>query len=105
MSNILAKSDEQLGAGATRSLLVESAEKALYDVLNGLKDKVSAAAVNGDYAGALSALATLRAPVDEFFDSVMVNADDDAVRRNRLSLLDALRNEFLKVADISLLQS
>ncbi|RUO19171.1 glycine--tRNA ligase subunit beta [Aliidiomarina haloalkalitolerans] len=104
VSNILAKSDEQLGP-VQPDLLVESAEKALYDVLNGLKDKVSAAAVNGDYAGALSALATLRAPVDEFFDSVMVNADDDAVRRNRLSLLDALRNEFLKVADISLLQS
>lgn len=104
VSNILAKSDEALGA-VKAELLTEDAEKALYAALNGLQDTVSAAAINGDYAGALSALATLREPVDAFFDGVMVNAEDEAVRRNRLSLLDALRNQFLKVADISLLQS
>ena len=58
---------------------------------------------NGDYASALSSLASLRAPVDNFFDEVMVMADDEAVRNNRLALLNRLRNLFLRVADISLL--
>ncbi|MCH8500980.1 MAG: glycine--tRNA ligase subunit beta [Aliidiomarina sp.] len=104
VSNILAKSEITLTT-VDVSLLHEDAEKALYRALSGLRDTVSTAAINGDYAAALSALATLREPVDRFFDEVMVNADDEAIRRNRLSLLNELRDQFLNVADISLLQS
>lgn len=104
VSNILAKSEMKLAAVDT-SLLQEDAEKSLHNALSGLRDTVSTAAINGDYAAALSALATLREPVDRFFDEVMVNADDEAIRRNRLSLLNELRDQFLNVADISLLQS
>jgi len=104
VSNILAKSEMKLAAVDT-SLLQEDAEKSLHNALSGLRDTVSTAAINGDYAAALSALATLREPVDRFFEEVMVNADDEAIRRNRLSLLNELRDQFLNVADISLLQS
>ncbi|MCL5255354.1 MAG: DALR anticodon-binding domain-containing protein, partial [Gammaproteobacteria bacterium] len=104
VNNILAKSEMMLAAVDT-SLLQEDAEKSLHNALSGLRDTVSTAAINGDYAAALSALATLREPVDRFFDEVMVNADDEAIRRNRLSLLNELRDQFLNVADISLLQS
>ena len=57
-----------------------------------------------DYQQALTKLASLRAPVDEFFDNVMVMADDEAVKINRLTLLSQLRASFFNVADISLLQ-
>jgi glycyl-tRNA synthetase beta chain len=57
-----------------------------------------------DYTNALRRLATLQTPVDDFFDNVMVMADDDALRDNRLALLQALSDLFLQVADISLLQ-
>lgn len=103
VSNILAKAEGSIGA-VDKALLNEDAEIALYSALADIRDTVSSAATNGDYSAALSALATLREPVDTFFDSVMVNADDMKVRNNRLALLNELRNEFLKVADISLLQ-
>jgi glycyl-tRNA synthetase beta chain len=54
-----------------------------------------------DYGGALAALAELRAPVDTFFDDVMVMTDDDKIRSNRLALLGELRALFLEIADIS----
>ena len=54
-----------------------------------------------EYTEALASLAALREPVDAFFDGVMVNADDQALRHNRLNLLKALRDLFLQVADIS----
>ena len=57
----------------------------------------------GDYALYLSSLSSLRESIDNFFDNVMVMADDEAVKQNRLALLNQLRNLFLKVADISLL--
>lgn len=103
VSNILAKAEGDIGS-VDKTLLAEDAEIALYAALTDIRDTVSLAATNGDYSAALSALATLREPVDTFFDSVMVNADDMKVRNNRLALLNELRNEFLKVADISLLQ-
>ncbi|MBT4153006.1 MAG: hypothetical protein HOE55_08160, partial [Thiotrichales bacterium] len=55
--------------------------------------------------GALTLLATLHKPVDNFFEKVMVMSDDDAIRNNRLALLTQLRNQFLRIADISLLHS
>ncbi|MFM5136721.1 DALR anticodon-binding domain-containing protein, partial [Aeromonas rivipollensis] len=58
----------------------------------------------GDYQAALTRLAALREPVDTFFNEVMVMAEDEALKANRLALLNNLRNLFLQVADISLLQ-
>ena len=63
--------------------------------------QVAARVENGDYAGALSALASVRAAVDHFFDKVMVNVDDPAVRANRLGLLKSLFDQLNAVADIS----
>lgn len=104
VSNILSKADA-VSQAIDESLLTETAEKALYSTLQGIRDQVQGAAESGDYAAALTALATLREPVDTFFDDVMVNADDADIRANRLALLNQLRNQFLNIADISLLQS
>ena len=57
-----------------------------------------------DYQAALSELALLKAPIDTFFDSVMVMADDEAVKTNRLTLLNEIRNSFFAIADVALLQ-
>lgn len=101
VSNILAKTDAAPASKVDTALLQEDAEKALAAALD-----VATAAVNpllekGDYEKGLSSLATLRAPVDAFFDQVMVNADDAKLRANRLALLSNLRELFLQVADIS----
>jgi glycyl-tRNA synthetase beta chain len=69
-----------------------------------MRDKLQPVFAEGRYQDALIELASLREPVDEFFESVMVNADDAQVRINRLTLLAKLRELFLQVADISLLQ-
>jgi len=58
----------------------------------------------GDYTSALGALAGLREPVDSFFNEVMVMAEDEALKRNRLGLLKTVGDEFLRIADISILQ-
>ena len=94
------------GSSALASLLTEAAaaeRQALAEQVDQQAAKVLPLFENGDYASALSSLASLRAPVDNFFDEVMVMADDEAVRNNRLALLNRLRNLFLRVADISLL--
>jgi glycyl-tRNA synthetase beta chain len=64
-------------------------------------EKARAALESADYEGAMTALATLRQPIDAFFDAVMVNADDDDVRANRLALLETVRSEIDTVADLS----
>lgn len=103
VANILAK--ETVSAGAVdAALLVEPAEKALYETLETLEPQVHPLLAKSDYTPALSQLAALRAPIDAFFESVMVNADDAALRLNRLRLLTRLRALFLSVADVSLLQ-
>ena len=102
VSNILAKQDSDLrGKEVNESLLTDSAEIELAAQLNTLSEKVLPLFDQGDYANALTALATLQKPVDQFFDDVMVMVDDDAVKTNRLILLNQLRALFLKVADIS----
>lgn len=102
VANILAK--EPLVAGeVNRALLHEPAEIALAEHLAALQTRLAPLYASGDYAQALTALAALREPVDAFFDHVMVNADDDNIRLNRLRLLSQLRGLFLRVADISLL--
>lgn len=104
VSNILTKQGgDSIGETVDASLLQDSAEKALAEQVDQQSARVLPLFENGDYASALSSLASLREPVDSFFDEVMVMADDEAIRNNRLALLNRLRNLFLRVADISLL--
>lgn len=101
VSNILAKQAHDGSTEVNADLLTEEAEKALFHALSTRRDSVAPLFADGHYMEALDALATLREPVDNFFDQVMVMADDDAVRRNRLALLANLQALFLEVADIS----
>ena len=104
VSNILAKVEGAvIPAEVNSSLLQEEAEQALSTVLSTVISEVEPMLANSDYSAAMGRLATLKEPVDNFFDKVMVNADDEAVRLNRYALLQRLRNLFLHVADISLL--
>ncbi|WP_422103325.1 glycine--tRNA ligase subunit beta [Vreelandella sp.] len=101
VSNILSKQEHDGSTQVAPSLLQEAAEKALFEAVTGSQQQVAPLFAAGDYQQALDALATLREPVDAFFDQVMVMADDDAIRRNRLALLASLQALFLEVADIS----
>ncbi len=104
VSNILDKQGgDSIGETVDNSLLQDAAENALAEQIEAQAQTVLPLFEKGDYASALSSLASLRQPVDTFFDEVMVMADDEAVRNNRLALLNRLRNLFLRVADISLL--
>ncbi|MGS5781185.1 DALR anticodon-binding domain-containing protein, partial [Acinetobacter baumannii] len=84
--------------------LVEDAEKALFAELQAVTPVVEPLLAAKDYTAALSKLAALRAPIDAFFDGVMVMADDADLKANRLRLLAQLRNLFTAVADVSVLQ-
>ena len=103
VSNILAKADAAIGE-INLSACVEPAEKALAEAVLALRTEVQPLIVQGDYTAVLDKLANLRAPVDSFFDTVMVNAEDPALRQNRLAILNTLQGLFLQVADISVLQ-
>ena len=103
ISNILAKVKGGINVDVDASLFEEAAEKALAEKLGSLESKLSPLFSAGDYESALFELASLRAPVDQFFDNVMVMAENDAVKQNRLALLNRLRNLFLQVADVSVL--
>ncbi|MDP3743432.1 MAG: glycine--tRNA ligase subunit beta [Methylotenera sp.] len=83
------------------SLLQEPAEIALNSALDKVKPEADKLFENGDYTASLSALAALKAPVDDFFDNVMVNADDPALKANRLGLLATLHQAMNRVADLS----
>ncbi|MDN6180911.1 MAG: glycine--tRNA ligase subunit beta [Halomonas subglaciescola] len=101
VSNILAKQNHDGATAVSADLLSEDAEKALYQALGNRRESVAPLLADDRYTETLDALATLREPVDSFFDQVMVMADDDAVRHNRLALLASLQALFLEVADIS----
>ncbi len=101
IANILKKSDHGAGRGVKKKLLTDDAEKALYEVLSKASKTVRPMIDERRYADALHALASLRTPVDKFFDDVLVMAEDEALKRNRLALLGELRDLFLDVADIS----
>jgi glycyl-tRNA synthetase beta chain len=101
VANILAKVTEAIPASINSALLSEEAEQALYKAI--VAEQAYQANVSS-YAEGLSHLAAMRDVVDQFFDKVMVNADDAAVRLNRQALLQQLRELFLRVADISVLQ-
>jgi len=103
VSNILAKADAAIGE-INLTACVEPAEKALAEVVLALRTEVQPLIAQGDYTTVLDKLANLRAPVDSFFDNVMVNAEDPALRQNRLAILNTLQGLFLQVADISVLQ-
>ncbi|MEP9319398.1 glycine--tRNA ligase subunit beta [Pseudomonas sp. LABIM340] len=103
VSNILAKAEGDVPASVNASLLTETAEKALGSAVAAAESEVAPLAAARDYRAALARLAALRAPVDAFFEEVLVNADDNAVKANRYALLAKLRGLFLGVADISLL--
>ncbi|MFV3412975.1 glycine--tRNA ligase subunit beta [Pseudomonas nitroreducens] len=103
VSNILAKAEGEVPAAVNASLFAETAEKALGSAVAAAEDEVAPLAAARDYRAALARLAALRAPVDAFFEEVLVNADDNAVKANRYALLSKLRGLFLGVADISLL--
>ncbi|HHF3475110.1 TPA: glycine--tRNA ligase subunit beta [Haemophilus influenzae] len=103
VSNILAKAGAAIGE-INLTACVEPAEKALAEAVLALRTEVQPLIAQGDYTTVLDKLANLRAPVDSFFDNVMVNAEDPALRQNRLAILNTLQGLFLQVADISVLQ-
>lgn len=105
VANILAKQNVEVTdtVNINESLLAEEAEKALYAELKVAQKEVDIALPSHDYTRILTALATLRNVIDNFFDNVMVMADDEAVKNNRLALLSLLRQLFLTTADISIL--
>ena len=103
VSNILAKADAAIGE-INLTACVEPAEKALAEAVLALRTEVQPLIAQGDYTAVLDKLANLRAPVDSFFDNVMVNAEAPALRQNRLAILNTLQDLFLQVADISVLQ-
>ncbi|HHE3463156.1 glycine--tRNA ligase subunit beta [Pasteurella multocida] len=104
VSNILAKVEGELPANIDTTLCEEVTEKVLAEQVIALQAELAPLFAKGEYQVALDRLAALREPVDTFFDNVMVNAENPQLRQNRLAILNNLRNLFLQVADISLLQ-
>ncbi|QHE77916.1 glycine--tRNA ligase subunit beta [Hydrogenophaga sp. PBL-H3] len=100
IGNILKKSEGE-GAAVQQALLVEPAEQALFAAMQTTVPTANTKFDAGDYTASLQALAALRAPVDAFFDGVMVNADDPALKANRLGLLKQLHDAMNRVADLS----
>ena len=105
VGNILKKADNAVEATVDVALLIEPAEKALFAALVEVAPQADAAFTTGDYTESLQVLAALRAPVDAFFDDVMVNVDDLALKANRLGLLARLSLAMNRVADLSRLSS
>ena len=105
VGNILKKADGVVEARVDAALLREAAESALHAALVDVVPQADAAFLTGDYSESLLALAALRAPVDAFFDGVMVNADDPALKANRLGLLAMLHAAMNRVADLSRLSA
>jgi glycyl-tRNA synthetase beta chain len=104
IANILAKVDSSfVKASVNEALLTEAAEKNLFSALTTAQQKIAPLQASKNFEKMMLSLAELKTPVDTFFDSVMVNAEDTHIRNNRLNLLQALRDLFLSVADISLL--
>jgi glycyl-tRNA synthetase beta chain len=101
VSNILKKAEGNIPSVPDAALLREPAEQALAATLAAIGPQADAAFERGDYTASLQALATLKAPVDAFFDAVMVNAEDAALRANRLALLARLQRVMNRVADLS----
>lgn len=101
VSNILKKAEGEIQAHVNEALLVEQAEKDLYAALQTVAPKAQQQFESGDYTASLQTLAALRAPVDAFFEHVMVNAEDAALKANRLGLLATLHGAMNRVADLA----
>lgn len=101
VGNILKKAEGVVEAKVDTALLKEPAEAALHEALIQVRPHADAAFERGDYTASLKALAALKTPVDTFFDKVMVNAEDPALRANRLGLLSTLHAAMNRVADLS----
>ncbi len=101
VGNILKKADNAVAGMVDRALLKEPAEQALAAALKAVAPQADAAFERGDYAASLQALAALKTPVDAFFEAVMVNAEDAALRDNRMALLGTLHRAMNRVADLS----
>ena len=101
IGNILKKSEVPAGLTVAAALLREEQEQALYQALSKVEAQAKPLFDKGDYQGALKACAALRVPVDAFFDKVMVNAEDVALRNNRLALLRQLHALMNQVADLA----
>ena len=101
IGNILKKSEGEVAASVSKPLLVEPAEKALYAAMQATVPTANAQFDAGDHTASLQSLAALRDPVDAFFDGVMVNAEDTALKANRLGLLQQLHEVMNRVADLS----
>ncbi|HEY9095073.1 MAG TPA: glycine--tRNA ligase subunit beta [Hydrogenophaga sp.] len=104
IGNILKKSEGE-GAAVSEDLLVEAAEKSLFQAMQATVPAANAQFDSGDHTASLQTLAALRAPVDAFFDGVMVNAEDPKLKANRLGLLKQLHEAMNRVADLSRLAS
>jgi glycyl-tRNA synthetase beta chain len=105
VGNILKKVEGEVKAEVKADLLTEPAEIALNEALIKVKPQADKLFESGDYTASLQALAALKAPVDDFFDNVMVNADDVDLKNNRLGLLAILHQTMNRVADLSKLAS
>ncbi len=101
IGNILKKAEGEVEAQVNAALLVEAAEQQLFQALAAVQPGADREFEQGHYADSLKALAALKAPVDAFFDGVMVNAEDAALRANRLGLLKTLHLAMNRVADLS----
>ncbi|HHC74403.1 MAG TPA: glycine--tRNA ligase subunit beta, partial [Thiothrix sp.] len=104
IANLLKKVEGDIPATVNPNLFVETQETALYEALQTQEQSVANFAKNADYEQGLRALAQLKPQVDAFFDHVMVMADDERLKNNRLALLKQLRQQFLQIADVSYLQ-
>lgn len=103
VNNILAKNGKGDFTEINQGLLADNAEKALVEQLVAITPAVKSAYEQGDYQLGLEKLADLRTVIDEFFDNVMVMADDEQVKNNRLAILAELQSLFMHTADISVL--
>ena len=101
VGNILKKIEGTIESKINEALLQEPAEKVLAATLATIKPQADSLFERGDYTNSLKALAALKSPVDDFFDTVMVNADDPALKANRQGLLAMLHQAMNRVADLS----
>ena len=101
IANILRKAPDATSGAVESERLTEPAERALFEQVLTTERAVNPLLARREYQAALNHLATLREAVDRFFDTVMVMAEDPAVRSNRLALLVRLRGVFLQIADLS----
>jgi len=105
VGNILKKTESAIANTVDPDWLPEADEQALYQALQDIQPRTKKAFATGDYTASLQLLATLKAPVDTFFDHVMVNVDDEKLRNNRLALLKQLHQTMNQIADLSKLAS